>query len=122
MKALAIVALIFAALSIFIPVGGIYIPLLCSLMALIVFRSQTTLSGVTFGINIINTAFLSPILVMSDMHASGELDINNSALSATRESGDLYWSFLGIHLFLLSVSIIWRLIRGASKHTNEAHI
>jgi len=119
MKALAIVALIFAALSIVIPVAGIYIPLLCSLMALIAFRSQTTLAGVAFGINIINTAFLSPILIITDMHASGELDINNSALTATKESGELYWSFLGIHLFLFAVAIIWRLVRGAPKQVNK---
>ncbi len=67
MKALAIVALVFGGLSIFIPIGGVFIAMLCTVMALIAFRSQTTLAGRTFGINIINTAFLSPSIVMSDM-------------------------------------------------------
>jgi len=70
MKAMAITALVFAALSILIPVGGVFIAMLCSVLAWLSFRSQPTLSGITFGINIINTAFLSPSLVMSDMLAS----------------------------------------------------
>ena len=119
MKALAIVALIFAGLSIFIPVAGVYLAMLCSVMALIAFRSQTTLAGVAFGVNIINTAFLSPMIVLTDMHASGELDINNSALSATKESGDVYWAFVGVQLFLFALAIAWRIIRGTTTQENE---
>ncbi len=71
MKALAIIALVFAGLSIFIPVVGVFIAIVCSVLALISFRSQPTLSGITFGINIINTAFLSPSIVLSDAASSG---------------------------------------------------
>jgi hypothetical protein len=121
MQALAIVALVFASLSIFIPIGGVFIALLCSAMALIAFRSQTTLSGITFGINIINTAFLSPYLVLTDMSASGELDFVATTTTATQqtESGDIYWAFVGFHLVLFAIAIIWRFTRGTLKQTNE---
>ena len=121
MKALAIVALVFASLSIFIPVGGIYLAMLCSVMALITFRTQSTLAGVTFGINIINTAFLSPAIVLSDMHASGTLDLGAEAVATIpqKESGDVYWVFVGFHLAIFTIAIIWRLIRGAPKQADE---
>lgn len=120
MKALAVVALIFAALSIFIPIGGIYLAMLCSVLALISFRSQSTLSGITFGIDIINTAFLSPVIVLSDMHASGELDLATEATRTmpVKESGDVYFVFVGFHLVLLAIAIGWRLIRGVPRLNN----
>ena len=121
MKALAIVALVFAGLSIFIPVVGVFIAMLCSLMALIAFRSQSTLAGITFGINIINTVFLSPSIVMSDMQASGALDLGTAA-AATQpqmESGDIYWVYVGFHLVFFTIAIIWRLVRGAPKQAVE---
>lgn len=122
MKALAIVALVFGGLSIFIPVGGVFIAMLCSVMALIAFRSQATLAGITFGINIINTAFLSPSIVMSDMQASGVLDLGTAAATTTQqmESGDIYWVYVGFHLVLFAIAILWRLVRGAPKQTAES--
>ena len=121
MQALAIVALVFASLSIFIPIGGVFMALLCSVMALIAFRSQTTLSGITFGINIISTAFLSPYLVMTDMQASGDLNLGATASTATQqmERGDIYWVFVGFHLVLFTIAIIWRFTRGAPKQVDE---
>lgn len=110
MKSLAIVALIFGALSIFIPVGGIFIAMLCSVMAMISFRSQPTLSGITFGINIINTAFLSPSIMLSDTLSSYE-----TASSAPTEAGEIYFFYVGFHIFLFVIAIVWRLIRGAVK-------
>jgi len=103
MKALAIIALIFAGLSIFIPVGGLFIAMFCSALALISFRSQPTLSGIAFGINIVNTAFLSPSLVISDVSSS------------TTEAGEIYWFYVGFHLVLLVIAIAWLLLRGAPK-------
>ena len=102
MKALAIVALVFGALSIFIPVGGVLLAMLCSLMAMISFRSQPTLSGITFGINTINTAFLSPSIMLSDVASSG--------------------AFVGFHLMLLAVALVWRLAFGAPKKAVEASV
>lgn len=91
MKALSIVALIFAALSIFIPVGGIFIAMGCSVLALITFCKQPTLSGITFGLNIISTAFLSPTLAMS---AS---TMQNSGQSGT----SMYMFYVGFHVVLM---------------------
>lgn len=114
MKALAIVALAFGALSIFIPVGGVFIAMLCSVMAMISFRSQPTLSGITFGINIINTAFLSPSIMLSDAVSSGAIDLGKDS-SAPTEAGEIYWFYVGFHLVLFLIAVVWRLIRGAAK-------
>lgn len=115
MKALSIVALLFAALSIFVPVAGISIAMLCSVLAMISFRSQPTLSGITFGINTISTAFLSPTIIMSDMSVSGNLDLGKATTIATGESGEIYWFYVGFHLVVFAIAMIWRLIRGPFK-------
>jgi hypothetical protein len=119
MKALAIVALVFAALSLFIPLLGVFLAMLCSLFALISFRSQPTLSGITFGINIINTAFLSPSIMLSDVVSTGafELDIVNGA--SKTEAGEIYFFYVGFHIVLFVVAVMWRLIRGAPKTASE---
>jgi len=101
MKAIAIVALIFASLSIFVPVGGVFIAMFCSVLALISFRAQSTLSGITFGLNILSTAFLSPSIVLTDI------------TSEDTGAGEIYWFYVGFHVVLLVLAVIWRLIRGA---------
>jgi hypothetical protein len=111
MKALAIVALIFACLSIFVPVGGVFLAMLCSFLALIAFRSQSTLAGVTFGINIVNTAFLSPSLLVAEA-------VNSSSASTqvtTGSAGSIYFFYVGFHVVLFAVAILSRLLRGAPK-------
>ena len=119
MKALSIVALVFASLSIFIPVGGIFIALLCSVFALISFRSQPVLSGITFGINIINTAFLTPSLILADAAGSGAFDdLGAASAGAPTESGELYFFYVGFHVGAFAISIIWRLIRGKVEETS----
>ncbi|ORF46260.1 hypothetical protein B5800_03315 [Gilliamella apicola] len=85
MKALSIIALIFSALSIFIPVMGIYIAIICSIFALITFCKEPTISGITFGINIISTAFLSPTLALT---------------------AGLYIFFVGFHIVLMLIAFI----------------
>ena len=115
MKALVIVALVFSGLAIFIPVGGVFIAMLCSFLAMIAFRSQPTLSGITFGMNIINTAFLSPSIILSDAVSSGQLELASTTISAPSESGDVYWFYVGSHIVLLILAVIWRLVRGAPK-------
>ena len=96
MKALSIIALIFLALSIFIPVMGIYIAIICSIFALITFCKEPTISGITFGINIISTAFLSPSLALtaSSVAKSGEEAIN------------VYMFFVGFHIVLMLIAFI----------------
>jgi hypothetical protein len=113
MKALAIIALVFGGLSIFIPVGGVFIAMVCGLFALVAFRTHPTLAGVTFGINIINTAFLSPSIMLSDAAASGSLGTVDGAGGATTEAGEIYWFYVGFHLVLFAIAIIWRMLRGA---------
>lgn len=122
MKALAIVALVFGSLSIFIPVGGVFIAMGCSIMALIAFRTEPTLAGITFGINIINTAFLSPSIMLSDAAASGQLDdIGMGTGGEAMAAGDIYWFYVGFHLVVFAIAIIWRMIRGPVKaRANEA--
>ncbi|ORF47093.1 hypothetical protein B5799_13730, partial [Gilliamella apicola] len=82
---LSIIALIFSALSIFIPVMGIYIAIICSIFALITFCKEPTISGITFGINIISTAFLSPTLALT---------------------AGLYIFFVGFHIVLMLIAFI----------------
>ena len=62
MKALSIVGLIIAIISVFIPFFGLILAMLCSLLALITFVKQPNISGTIFGINIFSTAFMSPVL------------------------------------------------------------
>jgi len=110
MKAIAILALVFASLSMVIPVGGIFIAMVCSILALISFRSQTTLSGIAFGLNIISTAFLSPIIVLSDV------------TSSDAAPGEIYWFYVGFHLVLLALALIWRLVRGAPEQIRSSSV
>lgn len=93
MKALSIVALVFAALSIFIPLGGIFIALGCSVLALITFCNQPTLSGITFGINIISTAFLSPSLSIA-------------SYSAGEQGASMYSFYVGFHIVAMLIAFV----------------
>ena len=115
MKATAIVALVFAGLSIFIPIGGVFIAMLCSVMALITFRSQPTLSGITFGINIINTAFLSPSIYAADfLEADKTAAVRGGFIEGevSTEQYEIVATYIGFHLILFIGAIMWRLIRG----------
>jgi len=96
MKALSIIALIFAVISIFIPVIGVFIAMGCSVLALITFCKQSTISGITFGINIVSTAFLSPSLALtaSNMNDSGE------------DGTGLYMTYVGFHVVLMLIAFI----------------
>lgn len=110
MKAIAIVALIFASLSIFVPVGGVFIAMFCSILALISFRSQTTLSGITFGLSILSTAFLSPSIVLTDI------------TSEETSAGEIYWFYVGFHVVLLVLAVVWRLVRGAPTQVRSSNV
>tara|TARA_Y100000748_G_C15196410_1_gene371644 strand:- start:99 stop:410 length:312 start_codon:yes stop_codon:yes gene_type:complete len=93
MKALAIVALVLAGISIFVPVMGVFTAMGASVLALISFRSQATLSGIAIGLNIINTAFFSPSLLL----AEGMNQVDGQA------AGELYWFYVGFHLVILVI-------------------
>jgi len=93
MKALSIVAIVLAGISFIIPVVGVFTAIGASLLALISFRSQATLSGIAIGLNIINTAFFSPSLLIAE--AGNQMD--------GQAAGELYWTYIGIHLVALAI-------------------
>lgn len=105
MKALAIIALIFSALSVFIPFVGIFLAMLCSILALITFKNATTISGITFGINIVSTAFLSPTIIAAE--ALNSLGVHSSQ-SHELTSGTIYMMYVGFHVVLLGAALAWR--------------
>jgi len=103
MSTLSILALVSGTLSIFLPIGGIFIAILSSLMAMMAFRSHPTISAITFGINIINASFLSSSLAATDTRF-----------------GDAYLLLVGFHAVLLLAGIVWRLSRqGYQKSTQR---
>jgi hypothetical protein len=110
MKALAIIALIFAALSIFIPVGGIFIAMFCSVLVLLTFYKCPTLSGITFGINIISTAFLSPSLMAAaaSLHSDGQDGVGT------------YGFYVGFHIVLFVLAIIISIIMKKRANKKQA--
>ena len=120
MKALAIVAVVLAGVSIIVPVfGASYMPLAAGIMALIAVREQPTLSFVALGLNIVNVAFLSPILLIASAVAgcSGEVmsaanDLYNSIDSGNVPSmdapdcnaGGMYYTYLIIHIVAAAIA------------------
>ena len=122
MRATAIVALVFAGLSIFTPIVGVFIAMLCSVMALITFRSQPTLSGVTFGINIINTVFLSPSIYAADFLGADQTAAVRRGLvegEVSTEQYEVIAGYIGFHLILFVIAIVWRLLRGQPKPAKQ---
>ncbi|MDB3950370.1 hypothetical protein N9403_01900 [Gammaproteobacteria bacterium] len=93
MKAISIVAIVLAGISFIIPGFGVFSAMFASLLAVISFRSEATLSGVAIGLNIINTAFFTPTLLI----AEGLNQVDGQA------AGQLYWTYVGFHLVLLAI-------------------
>ncbi len=62
MKAIGIIAMIFAVISIFIPVIGPYLTIVCAILAAFAAGPGITFGAVAIGVNILNVAFLSPSL------------------------------------------------------------
>lgn len=107
MKALAIIALIFASISILVPVIGVYLALLCSLLALIAFCWQPTLSGITIGMNIISTTFLSPSVYLG----AGIAEAN------TRGDGSVVLNILiGFHIVCLGLGLFFLVFKFFCKN------
>jgi len=115
MKALGIVAVVVSALSVVIPVfGASYLPIIAGIMALIAVREEPTLAFVALGINIINVAFLSPILLVASAVtgcagevASGMEEImsgNYNVDTPDCGAGSMYWTYLSIHLVAAAIA------------------
>jgi hypothetical protein len=62
MKALGIIAMIFAIVAIFVPVVGPYLTILCALLAAFAAGPGLTFGAVAIGVNILNVTLLSPSL------------------------------------------------------------
>lgn len=62
MKALGIIAMIFAIVAIFVPVIGPYLTIVCALLAAFAAGPGLTFGAVAIGINILNVTLLSPSL------------------------------------------------------------
>lgn len=66
MKALGIIAMIVAVLSIIIPVAGTYITVLAAILAAFAAGEGLTFGAVAIGLNIINIIFLSPLIWVTE--------------------------------------------------------
>lgn len=106
MKAPAILVLVLSALSIFIPVGGVLLAIACGGLVVLGFRSQPTLSGLVFGLDIGNAAHSSPSLMLA-----GAAEGN----SAVAQSPNTYGVVLLTHFVLFAVAVLWRMVRGPAK-------
>ena len=72
MKALGITAMILAIVSIFIPVVGPYLTLVCALLAAFSAGPGLTFGAVAILINILNVSFMSPSLWLTAGMAEAE--------------------------------------------------
>lgn len=106
MQALAILALVFAALSTFIPVVGLWIAMLCSVVAIITFRKHPTLSGVAIGINIIVTAFLSPSLLVASAVVATDAVIAASGATEAVQTAKAHTAFFSIYTFYVGWHVV----------------
>lgn len=73
MKALGITAMIIAILSIFIPIGGVYLTIVSACLAAFAAGPGLTFAGVAILINFFNLVFMSPTLwiTQAGAHSSG---------------------------------------------------
>jgi hypothetical protein len=67
-------------------------------MALFAFRSEATLAGVAVGLNLVNTAFFSPSIMLTDLLVAG--------MESDASEGDIYIGYVGLHVIVLVVGII----------------
>ena len=112
MKALGIVAIVVASISIVIPVfGATYLPIIAGIMAVIAVREEHVLAFVALGINVVNVAFLSASIRLADA-ACGALSDYNDVMSDYGYSTDvscdgsgMFLTWMGINLVLLAAGV-----------------
>lgn len=112
MQVLAIFAPVFSSLSIVMPYADIFLAMICSILALVFFHSQPLLSGITLGLKVISSAFLSPRPIAAEVSAKMDRQ-STSGSSIGAEVG--YFFYSGFHLVLLLVALICRAMRSAPK-------
>lgn len=94
MKALGIIAMIFAIISIFVPVVGPYLTILCALLAAFAGGPGLTFGAVAIGVNLLNVSFLSPSLWL----------MAGAAAAESQESGSDI--LLGMGVMFIGVQIV----------------
>ena len=94
MKALGIIAMIFAIIAIFVPIVGPYLTIVCALLAAFSAGPGLTFGVVAIGLNILNVAFLSPSLWLM----AGASESQN-----TGSGGDV---LLGMGVLFIGVQVI----------------
>ena len=107
MKALSIVAVVFAGVSFIIPWYSIYLTIIVGIMALIAVREEPALSFVAMGLNILNTAFLTGSLWLRDAIKCGVASADSVLQGSLPDScaATTYWTHVSIHLVILVLGI-----------------
>lgn len=107
MKALGITAMIFAIVSIFVPVVGPYLTIVCALLASFSAGPGITFGAVAIGVNILNVSFLSPSLWL--MAGVAESETQGSGSNVLLGMGVI---FIGIQIvaaaILIGIHIMWK--------------
>ena len=107
MKALGIIAMIFAIVAIFVPVLGPYLTIVCALLAAFAGGHGLTYGAVAIGLNILNVAFLSPSLWILAGAAEAETQGNGSEVML-----GMGIVFIGVQVVaavvLIIVNSIWK--------------
>ena len=107
MKALGIIAMIFAIIAIFIPVAGPYLTIVCALLAAFSAGPGITFGAVAIGVNILNVVFLSPSLWL--MAGMSEADKAGSGSDVLLGMGIV---FIGVQIIaaiiLIIIHMLWK--------------
>jgi hypothetical protein len=101
MKALGIIAMIFAIVAIFVPVIGPYLTIICGLLAAFAAGPGLTFGAVAIGVNILNVAFLSPSLWL--IAGAAEADAQGSGSDVLLGMGIV---FIGVQVVAAVVLVI----------------
>lgn len=111
MRAVAIVALVTAIFAVFLSALGVWLAVIASVMALASIRWSPLISGAAFMLNIVNTLFLSPVLIAADTVLATK---GGAELSGLASSGPFYDTFAAFHCGLFAAGpMLWLLPRKA---------
>ena len=107
MKALGIIAMILAIVSIFVPVVGPYLTLICALMAAFAAGEGLTFGIVAIVLNLINVTLLSPSLMV----VAGAAEIDSAGTGSQLLAG-MAVIFIGAQIVaaivLTIIHLMWK--------------
>ena len=115
MKALGIIAMIFAIVAIFVPLVGPYLTIVCALLAAFAAGPGLTFGSVAIGVNILNVAFLSPSLWI--MAGAAEADAQGSGSDVVLGMGV---TFIGAQIVAAVVLVIVHSVWKKNHTSSEA--